>query len=126
MQISTVGVSAIISPAGVVRERTELFTPAQMVATVPLRTSLTPATRYGDWVTWGFRALAVAVAVAGMAGARQVPRGARVAAEPAPPWRLPKGKPAARTRKPAAKRPAGGRPRTTSGSRPGSAPRAGR
>lgn len=74
VQISTVGVSAIISPAGVVRERTELFTPATMVTTVPLRTELTPATRFGDGITWGFRALAAAAVVAGMAGARSIRR----------------------------------------------------
>jgi len=79
VQISTVGVSAIISPAGVVVERTELFTPAQIVATVPLRTSQTPATRFGDLVTWAFRGLAVAGVVAGMAGAHRIRRVERAA-----------------------------------------------
>ena len=79
IQISTVGVSAVISPAGVVRERTELFTADQMVATVPLRTDLTPATRYGDVITWTFRGLAVALVAAGMAGARTIRREARPA-----------------------------------------------
>ena len=79
VQISTVGVSAVISPAGVVRERTELFTADTMVASVPLRTELTPATRFGDWVTWGFRVLAAAAVAAGMAGARRVRRDERSA-----------------------------------------------
>ena len=74
VQISTVGVSAVISPAGVVRERTELFTADQMVATVPLRTDLTPATRYGDVITWTVRGLAVALVAAGVAGARTIRR----------------------------------------------------
>ena len=77
VQISTVGVSAVISPAGVVRERTELFTADQMVATVPLRTELTLATRFGDPVTWAFRVLAVAAVASGMAGARTIRREAR-------------------------------------------------
>jgi len=77
VQISTVGVSAVISPAGVVRERTELFTPATMLASVPLRTELTPATRFGDAITWGFRGLAAAAVVAGMAGARAIRRDER-------------------------------------------------
>lgn len=49
IQISTVGVSGIIAPNGVVEQRTELWTPAQLVATVPLRTSSTPATVVGPW-----------------------------------------------------------------------------
>lgn len=80
VQISTVGVSGVISPAGVVTQRTELFTPAQMIATIPLRSSLTPATRFGDAVTWTFRGLAVACVVAGMAGAARIRREDRVMA----------------------------------------------
>ncbi len=69
MQISTVGVSAIIQPNGVVTQRTELFTPAQLVAELPLRTELTPASRFGDEISWAFRVLAVVVTVAGVVGA---------------------------------------------------------
>ncbi|WP_175410096.1 apolipoprotein N-acyltransferase, partial [Streptomyces sp. TRM64462] len=43
----TSGVSAIIRPDGTIVERSELFTPAALVAEVPLRSSLTPATRMG-------------------------------------------------------------------------------
>jgi apolipoprotein N-acyltransferase len=74
VQISTVGVSAIIAPNGVVSQQTELFTPAQLVASLPLRTSLTPATRIGDWLAWGIVGLAVVIVVSGMAGATQVRR----------------------------------------------------
>lgn len=81
VQISTVGVSAIISPAGVVRERTELFTADTMVASVPLRTGLTPATRFGDAIAWTFRALALAAVVTGMAGARTIRRNERTPRE---------------------------------------------
>ena len=77
VQISTVGVSAIISPNGVVRERTGLFTAEQMIATLPLRSSLTPATRIGDEVSWVLRVMAVAVTLAGMAGAARIRRAAR-------------------------------------------------
>jgi apolipoprotein N-acyltransferase len=80
VQISTVGVSAIISPAGVVQERTGLFTADQMVASIPLRTSLTPATRFGDLITWAFRGLAAAAVVAGMAGAFHIRREERTRA----------------------------------------------
>ncbi len=114
VQISTVGVSAIISPAGVVRERTDLFTADQMVASVPLRTALTPATRYGDWVTWGLRGLAVAVVVAGAAGARQIPRAVRVQPEAIPPLRGPKGRPAGRGRGSGPRKPSSGGGRGTS------------
>ena len=74
VQISTVGVSAVISPSGVVTQQTELFTPAQLVASLPLRTTLTPATQYGDVVSWALRALAVAVVLAGAGGAARVRR----------------------------------------------------
>jgi apolipoprotein N-acyltransferase len=74
VQISTVGVSAVISPSGVVSQRTELFTPARMVASVPLRTELTPATRFGDAIAWALRGLAVAFVLAGMAGASRIRR----------------------------------------------------
>ncbi|MGV8966128.1 MAG: apolipoprotein N-acyltransferase [Cellulomonas sp.] len=74
VQISTVGVSAIIAPNGVVSQQTELFTPAQLVASLPLRTSLTPATRFGDWLVWGIVILALVIVGAGMTGATQIRR----------------------------------------------------
>ncbi|WP_374196769.1 apolipoprotein N-acyltransferase [Streptomyces sp. ISL-100] len=43
----TSGVSAVIQPDGKVVQRTQLFTPDALVAEVPLRSSLTPATRLG-------------------------------------------------------------------------------
>ncbi|MGW6456204.1 apolipoprotein N-acyltransferase [Streptomyces sp. NPDC055078] len=45
----TSGVSAVIMPDGKIVQRTELFTPDALVAEVPLRSSLTPATRLGVW-----------------------------------------------------------------------------
>ncbi|MDO8107746.1 apolipoprotein N-acyltransferase [Isoptericola sp. b441] len=69
VQISTVGVSAIIAPNGAMTDRTGLFTAAHMVAALPLRTSLTPAARFGDEISWALRGLGVAIVVVGMAGA---------------------------------------------------------
>lgn len=46
-QVSTVGVSAVISPTGRILDQTELFTRDAGIATVPLRTTLTPATHWG-------------------------------------------------------------------------------
>lgn len=46
-QVSTVGVSAVISPTGRTLDETELFTQDAGIATVPLRTSLTPASHWG-------------------------------------------------------------------------------
>ncbi|WP_405896504.1 apolipoprotein N-acyltransferase [Streptomyces sp. NBC_00727] len=43
----TSGVSAIIRPDGTVVEKTKMFTPDALVDEVPLRSSLTPATRMG-------------------------------------------------------------------------------
>lgn len=77
VQISTVGVSALITPNGNVLERTELFTADTLADDLVLRTSLTPATRFGDGLTWTVRALAVAVVLAGMAGAARTRRDVR-------------------------------------------------
>ncbi len=46
---ATSGLSAIISPNGSLVERSSLFTPQALVASVPLRTSLTVADRLGGW-----------------------------------------------------------------------------
>ncbi len=48
VQISTVGVSGVIAPNGVLLQTTELFTPDQLVATLPLRTEVTISDRLGD------------------------------------------------------------------------------
>ncbi|WP_448060740.1 apolipoprotein N-acyltransferase [Cellulomonas hominis] len=77
VQVSTVGVSAVIAPNGVVSQETELFTPAQLVANLPLRDSLTPAARFGAWWAWGFDVLALSVVVAGIAGAARIRRADR-------------------------------------------------
>ncbi|MFF3397522.1 apolipoprotein N-acyltransferase [Streptomyces sp. NPDC002659] len=45
----TSGVSAVIMPDGKIVQKTEMFTPDALVAKVPLRSSLTPATRLGTW-----------------------------------------------------------------------------
>lgn len=58
----TSGVSAIIRPDGKIVAQTELFTPDVLVEKVPLRSSLTPATRMGTLP----EALLAAIAVAGL------------------------------------------------------------
>ncbi|MFF8845595.1 apolipoprotein N-acyltransferase [Streptomyces sp. NPDC015127] len=45
----TSGVSAVIMPDGEIVQETRMFTPDALVADVPLRSSLTPATRLGVW-----------------------------------------------------------------------------
>ncbi len=77
VQISTVGVSAVIAPNGVVTQRTDLFTAAQMVASLPLRDSLTPATRAGDWPALTAAALGAWGVLAGMVGAARLRRDER-------------------------------------------------
>lgn len=74
VQISTVGVSAVIQPNGVVSRQTGLFTAEQVVADLPLRTSWTPATRLGPWPGLVVDALAVCMVVAGAFGAHRVRR----------------------------------------------------
>lgn len=59
---ATSGVSAIISPDGAVTRQTSLFTADALVASVPLRTAATLATRIGAAVEW----LVVSVGVASL------------------------------------------------------------
>jgi apolipoprotein N-acyltransferase len=67
LQVSTSGVSAVVGPDGVVRERSgALFTPDVIVATVPLRSTQTLGTRLGpgpEYVLAGLALAAAAVAV---------------------------------------------------------------
>ncbi|MFB7212456.1 apolipoprotein N-acyltransferase [Streptomyces sp. NPDC056255] len=58
----TSGVSAVIRPDGTVVQKTKLFTPDALVDEVPLRSSLTPATRMGTLP----EAMLVLIAVAGL------------------------------------------------------------
>ncbi len=72
VQISTVGVSGVIQPNGALTESTELFTADQMIASLPLRTSQTWATRLGAWPAWGIDALALCAVVSGAVGAARL------------------------------------------------------
>lgn len=58
----TSGVSAVIRPDGTIADRSGMFTPDALVAEVPLRSSLTPATRMGPLP----EALIALLAVAGL------------------------------------------------------------
>ncbi|WP_043109949.1 apolipoprotein N-acyltransferase [Paraoerskovia marina] len=56
VQISTVGVSGVIAADGTMLEQTDLFTADQMIADLPLRTTITPAVFLGAWpelIIWG-------------------------------------------------------------------------
>jgi apolipoprotein N-acyltransferase len=77
VQVSTVGVSGIISPNGVVQQSTGLFTPAQMVETLPLRTSITVADRLGPWPAIVLSALSVLLVAAGLGTRLRERRGLR-------------------------------------------------
>jgi apolipoprotein N-acyltransferase len=57
---ATSGVSAIIAPDGTVQQHTRLFTPAALVARVPLRSGTTLATRLGALPEWVLAALGIA------------------------------------------------------------------
>jgi apolipoprotein N-acyltransferase len=76
---TTSGVSAIIRPDGTVVQRSGMFTPAILEDKVPLRTSLTPATRLGtlpEWVLVAVGAAGVVLVVArGVRLRRGVPGG---------------------------------------------------
>jgi len=49
VHVSTVGVSALITPDGTAHQRSTLFTPAVLAADLPLRTDRTVADRVGSW-----------------------------------------------------------------------------
>src|SRR5665811_1697463 len=49
VHVSTVGVSAMITPDGTAHQQSALFTPAVLAADLPLRTDRTVADRVGAW-----------------------------------------------------------------------------
>lgn len=67
IQVSTVGVSAVIAPDGTIVARTGLFTEDRVAAAVPLRTSLTPAVAAAGWPGGILSAAGGALALAGLA-----------------------------------------------------------
>ncbi|MCP2265355.1 apolipoprotein N-acyltransferase [Promicromonospora thailandica] len=66
VQISTVGVSGVITPDGTVVRSTGLFTADEFVAHLPLRSSVTPAVAAGYWPGWVVGGLAVLLVVTGL------------------------------------------------------------
>jgi apolipoprotein N-acyltransferase len=77
VQISTVGVSGVITPDGTVVRRTGLFTDDVFVANLPLRSSITPAVAAGYWPGWVVGGLAVVLVLAGVVGGVDARRRAR-------------------------------------------------
>lgn len=70
IQISTVGVSGVIMPDGAMTQRSGLFTAEELTATLPLRTTLTPAARLGPGPEVTAWVLAAAGVTAGLLGRR--------------------------------------------------------
>lgn len=66
VQVSTVGVSAVVLPDGTMTDETELFTAAHFSRELPLRSSLTPAAVIGEVPALTMAALTVLAAAAGM------------------------------------------------------------
>jgi apolipoprotein N-acyltransferase len=87
VHISTVGVSGIILPNGTVQQRSGHFRQEVLESDIPLRTSLTLATRLGTWPEAVLAALGVALLIGGaLAGRRRNGRPASLepaASEPA-------------------------------------------
>ena len=63
--VSTVGVSAVITPDGALHQPTELFTAAAIIDSVQPRSGLTPADRWGPWVEVASIVVLLALVVAG-------------------------------------------------------------
>ncbi len=49
---ATSGVSAMITPDGTLLSHTEIFTAEHLLATLPLKNTLTLSARWGDWIEW--------------------------------------------------------------------------
>jgi apolipoprotein N-acyltransferase len=69
--VSTVGVSALIAPDGAVLADTELFSTAVLEGDLPLRTTMTPATRLGEAPELALTALGVLAVLVGAARGRR-------------------------------------------------------
>ncbi len=73
VHVSTVGVSALITPDGTAHQASTLFTQAVLSGRLPLRTSLTLATMVGPWPEYAACALLVAlVLLAGLGGSARL------------------------------------------------------
>ncbi len=84
VHISTVGVSAVFTPNGAEVARTGHFTPEQMVQTINLRTSLTPAVVLGQWPIRIVSAIAVILLIAGLFAPRPTPKQTKTQPQPQP------------------------------------------
>lgn len=68
---ATSGVSAVVQPDGSVTDSTDLFTAQNLVAEVPLRSSITPATWLGGLPLWAVALAAVGAVVMAVRRARR-------------------------------------------------------
>nr|WP_231375779.1 apolipoprotein N-acyltransferase [Corynebacterium aquatimens] len=68
---ATSGASAIVYPDGKVSKISEIFTPAHLVDTLPLRDSVTFAVRYGRYVQWLLVLVGLAVMAAALYASRR-------------------------------------------------------
>ncbi|OFT58431.1 apolipoprotein N-acyltransferase [Corynebacterium sp. HMSC05H05] len=73
--VATSGVSAIVHPDGRVSQQTEIFEPAHLMETLPLRTGTTPAVRFGQILEWLLVAAGAALMVAAAVSSRRSGRG---------------------------------------------------
>lgn len=73
--VATSGVSAIVHPDGHVSQQTEIFEPAHLMETLPLRSGTTPAVRFGQVLEWLMVAAGAALMVAAAVSARRSGRG---------------------------------------------------
>lgn len=73
--VATSGVSAIVHPDGHVSQQTEIFEPAHLLETLPLRTGTTPAVRFGQVLEWLLVAAGAALMLAAAVSARRSQRG---------------------------------------------------
>lgn len=73
--VATSGVSAIVRPDGSVAQETQIFEPAHLVETLPLREGATPAVRFGRVLEWLLVAAGAFLIIVAAASARAGRRG---------------------------------------------------
>ena len=68
---ATSGVSAIVRADGTVEQQTEIFTPAHLTSTLPLKTGQTLAVRIGAWLEWLMVLAGALAAIGALAATRR-------------------------------------------------------
>lgn len=64
---ATSGVSAIVHPDGTVSQQSEIFEPAALTETLPLKDTVTPAVRFGEVIQWALTIMGIVLTAVALA-----------------------------------------------------------